>query len=231
MEPVVTGLRLLAVVVLSISGAGSAHSKTRQVTFIPVGDSYTIGEGAEANQSWPSALAKLLKAEDQVEVNILANPAKTGFTTKDALDKELPIVRKLRPQFASLMIGVNDWVQSVSPKLFRQRLGMLMDEISLVLPRKNNLIVITIPDFSGVPTGSMYSAGRDIAKGLQEFNVIITAEANQRGLEVYDIFELSRQLNRDSANIAQDQLHPSARAYQKWAEAFLPTFRRLFRGQ
>ena len=47
------------------------------------------------------------------------NPSRTGWTTADAIANELPSFRGARPEFGTLMIGVNDWVQGVEPDVFQ----------------------------------------------------------------------------------------------------------------
>lgn len=94
--------------------------------------------------------------------------------------------------FATLLIGVNDWVREIDAKTYHKNLIIIIDAIQKKLPVKTNLILVTIPDFGLTPKGALYGSGRDISKGITEFNDIIKLEAKKRGLVCVDIFPLSK---------------------------------------
>lgn len=192
-----------------------------KIRYLPLGDSYTICEGMPEQDRWPNMLTKHLK-EKGLDVELVTNPAVTGWTTKDLIDKELPLYRKEKPSFSTLLIGVNDWVQNVSADDFRKNLGYIMDEMLKPLSSSKRLIVITIPDFSVTPEGPKYSRGRDITVGLQTFNQIVKEEAEKRSLDVVDIFPTSLKVKGNPELVYSDGLHPSAREYANWEELILP---------
>lgn len=198
------------------------------IRYAVVGDSYSIGEGASETESWPALLARHLTKSGR-PLEIVSNPSRTGWTTQDAIEKELPLFRAAQPDFATLMIGVNDWVKGVEPAVFRQRMTHLMDEMLAVLPNDKRLLVVNIPDFSGTPDGPTYARGRDISAGLRSFNQIIAEEAQRQGLIVVDIFPLSQKMGSDPSLVAADGLHPSAKAYAQWEELILPAVEKLLR--
>src|SRR5438477_7648358 len=133
-----------------------------------------------------------------------------------AIDRELPVFIETKPNFATLLIGVNDWVQGVDAKTFRERLVTLMDRMLAVLPDKGHLLVVTIPDFGVTPTGAKFSRGRDIAAGITSFNKIVMDEAKKRDLRVVDIYPLSKAMGNGRSLVAEDGLHPSAKEYAEW---------------
>jgi lysophospholipase L1-like esterase len=201
-------------------------SDAKTIRYAAIGDSYSIGEGASEQEAWPALLAEHLTASS-INVVLVANPSRTGWTTKQAIDHELPVWRKAQPQFASVQIGVNDWVQGVDVKTFQQRLVALLDAMQQVLPDTNRLFLVTIPDFSATPTGAMYANGRDITRGISEFNEVIKQEAARRGLAVVDIFALTQKMRGDQMLIAPDGLHPSAKEYRLWEEMIFPIAQKL----
>jgi lysophospholipase L1-like esterase len=160
--------------------------------------------------------------EQAVDVDLVATPSVTGWTMKDLIERELPVFRKAKPNFATLLIGVNDWVQGVEEETFRERFSFIVEEILKVLGNKNRLFVVTIPDFGVTPTGLNYVRGRNISEGIASFNKIITEEATKRGLSVVDIFELSKKMGSDASLVAADGLHPSANAYAEWEKIVFP---------
>ena len=192
-----------------------------KIRYAVIGDSYSCGEGASPKESWPTLLAQHLKASG-VDVDLVSNPSVTGWTTKDAIDRELPKFVAANPTFATLLIGVNDWVQGVDETTFRNRCSYLLDQMLAVLPNKKRLLVVTIPDFGVTPTGPKYSRGGNIHEGIMQFNQIVTEEARKRGLEVVDIFPLSKKMGQDKSLVAKDGLHPSAKAYAEWEKTIFP---------
>jgi acyl-CoA thioesterase I len=192
-----------------------------KIRYVAIGDSYTIGEGASPNESWPALLARHLRTEG-INVDLVANPSVTGWTTQQAIERELPVFRKAKPAFATLLIGVNDWVQAVPAETFRRNFNYLVDQMLSVLPNEKRLLIVTIPDFGVTPTGSQYARGRNISEGIASFNKIIAEESTRGGLRMVDIFELSKKMGNDRSLIAADGLHPSAKAYAEWQRVIFP---------
>ena len=198
------------------------------IRYVALGDSYTICEGATREESWPCLLVKNLR-NTGVPIELIANPSVTGWTTQDLINKELPVFDASSPTFATLLIGVNDWVQGVSAENFYKNLNFIIDHVQG--NRKKNtsehntncqLILITIPDFSVTPDGPKYSKGRNIAEGITEFNNIMRAEAEKRNLKCVDIFPISQQMLGKPELVSSDNLHPSAKEYAIWETLIFP---------
>ena len=204
-----------------------ARAEPTVVRYVAIGDSYSIGEGASPNESWPALLARHLKAAG-LHVELIANPSRTGWTTQQAIDRELPVLVNTGPTFATLQIGVNDWVQGVSAGDFRKRFVLLVDRMLEVLGRKDRLLIVTIPDFGVTPAGARYARGRDISEGIAGFNRVITEEAAKRSVRVADVFPSSKKMRDDPSLVASDDLHPSAKEYAEWEKFILPAALDLF---
>lgn len=198
-----------------------ADAQKEKIRYAVIGDSYSCGEGAKPNESWPSLLTQHLKTQG-LDVELVSNPSVTGWTAKDAIDKELPKFVNSNPNFATLLIGVNDWVQGVDELSFRNRLSYLLDSMLAVLPNKKRLLVVTIPDFGVTPTAHKYARGRNIHEGIMGFNKIVNEEAHKRGLQVVDIFPISKKMGEDKSLVAKDGLHPTAKAYAEWEKLIFP---------
>jgi lysophospholipase L1-like esterase len=210
---------VLALLTLALAAAQAASPA--RILYVAVGDSYSIGEGASPNESWPALLTRHLK-EQGVNIELVANPSRTGWTTQQAIDRELPVFVNAGSNFATVQIGVNDWVQGVIPEDFRKRFVLLVDRMLEVLGNKNRLLVVTIPDFGVTPTGARYARGRNISEGIAGFNKIITEEAAKRNLHVVDVFPISKKMRDDASLIANDGLHPSAKEYAEWEKIIFP---------
>ena len=219
---------MIFAVCIAIAAKAQDTLVEEKIRYVAIGDSYSIGEGASPNESWPAVLTRHL-SEKGLRVELVANPSRTGWTTKEAIDLELPVFVRARPNFATLQIGVNDWVQGISEETFRKRFALLVDRVLGVLPSKNRLLIVTIPDFSVTPAGGRYGHGRDISEGILRFNQIIMEEAKRRELRVVGVFQLSKEMKSDSSLIAADGLHPSAREYAEWEKVIFPAALELLR--
>ncbi|MBP9069132.1 MAG: SGNH/GDSL hydrolase family protein [Bacteroidia bacterium] len=190
------------------------------IKYVPLGDSYTICTGATEAESWPSILTKHLN-EKSIKTELLFNPSKNGYTTQNLIDIELPKFDKSDCNFTTILIGVNDWVREVSAEAFHENLNYIIDHVEKKVG-KRRIILITIPDFGVTPQGSLYGGGRNISKGIIEFNDIIKSEAVKRKILLVDIFLMTQGMKGKPDLIATDGLHPSAKEYALWEKTILP---------
>ncbi len=202
------------------------NNKNGVVKYVALGDSYTIGTGADPSEAWPVLLTKHLN-DAGIKTELIANPSKNGFSTQNLIDMELPVFDKSGATFVTLLIGVNDWVRNVNASTYTQNLIYILDHVQKKLSNKNNILLVTIPDFGVTPQGSYYSNDRDVSKGITEFNDIIKAEAQKRGLPVADIFEISKNMKDNTELTAPDGLHPSAKEYAIWETIIFPEAKAL----
>ena len=191
-----------------------------EIRYIPVGDSYTIGTGAETEEAWPNLLVEDLKAQG-FSIELIANPAVSGYTTQNTIDAQLAVVESKRPNFVTLLIGANDVNQRVSAEDFRSNLQTLIRRLLFVVQEKSRLVLITIPDFSSTPTGGLFFQIRFLSKKIEVFNKIIKEEAKRQGLKVIDLYPVSKKMAQDPDSISSDGLHPSAKGYRLWEELIL----------
>jgi lysophospholipase L1-like esterase len=221
-------LLLMATFGMAMADTQQKNKQDERIRYVAIGDSYSIGEGASPDESWPALLTRHLNAQD-LHVDLVANPSRTGWTTQQAIDLELPIFLGSKPNFGTLQIGVNDWVQGIDAETFRKHFALLADRMLEVLPNKNRLLVVTIPDFGVTPTGPKYARGRNISEGIASFNKIIAEESIKRGLRVVDVFAISQKMRDDPSLVAADGLHPSAKEYVEWEKIIFQTAFELLR--
>jgi lysophospholipase L1-like esterase len=200
----------------------------KEVNYLPLGDSYTICTGATEKESWPVLLTQHLN-DEKIKTTLLENPARNGYSTQNLIDRELPLVKKLKPNFVTLLIGVNDWVREVPENTFKKNFIFILDELQKELPDKSKIVLITIPDFGVTPQGKLYGGGRDISEGISAFNSLIKAEGKKRGLPVVDVFAVSKKMKEDNSLVAADGLHPSAKEYAVWEALIFPDAKKLLK--
>ncbi|GAA0709356.1 SGNH/GDSL hydrolase family protein [Dyella marensis] len=195
------------------------------LSYLALGDSYTIGEGVPAEGRWPMRLAAALRAQGVA----LADPtilATTGWTT-DELSAAMDAAAFAPPyDLASLLIGVNNQYRGRSADAYRGEFRRLLERaIALAGGRPGRVLVLSIPDWGVTPFAR--DSGRDtarIAAELDAFNAVAAAETRSMGAAFVDIAPISRDF---PALLADDGLHPSAAQYALWAEAALPAARAL----
>lgn len=215
MEKLILALFIIAITKLNIMAQNDS------IRYVALGDSYTIGEGTSPDKSWPSIMVSNLKKEG-IDIELIANPSVTGWTTQDLIDKELPIFDSSNANFVTILIGVNDWVQEVSAEQFSKNFELILNHVQNRLKDPSKVLIVNIPDFSVTPDGPKYSKGRDISPGLEEFNKIISKHAKARNLKVVDLFSVSKEMEDKPELVAADNLHPSAKTYLRWEEVIFP---------
>ena len=193
------------------------------LSYLALGDSYTIGESVPAEGRWPAQLAAMLRTEGKAlaEPTILAT---TGWTT-DELSAAMDGAG-FAPSYdlVSLLIGVNNQYRGRSTDNYREEFRALLQRaIVLAGARASRVLVLSIPDWGVTPFA--HGSGRDvlrIADELDTYNAIAREEAARQGAHWVDITPISRQ---HPGLLAGDGLHPSAAQYALWAEAALPVAR------
>jgi acyl-CoA thioesterase I len=221
-------LRSIVFAVLLFSGFGAPPVNAETVRYVAIGDSYTICEGVAEKDCWPTLLTRHL-VDAGIEIELITNPSRTGWKVEDAIRDELPVFEKSRPTFATLLIGVNDWVHGSGKNKFTSGLRTLLDRMQKELPRPRRLLIVTIPDFSCAPRGESYSYGRNIAKGIARYNAIIQKEAKKRSLAVVNIFPLSQTFCDQREMFVEDGIHPSAKQYVLWEQLIFPVAHKILR--
>lgn len=193
----------------------------KTLTYLALGDSYTIGEGVAANERWPVQLRDLLSI-DSFQV---LNPkiiARTGWTT-DELENAI-VAEMLTDTFdlVSLLIGVNNQYRGRTPEQFRPDLVRLIEKaLHYAANDTSRVFMVSIPDWGVTP----FANGRDrqkIASEIDAFNAVIQEEAAARNILFVDITPISREAATDLSLLAPDNLHPSASMYSRWVDVIIP---------
>jgi len=198
------------------------------LSFLALGDSYTIGEAVAVEGRWPHQLAAALRAQG-VDLADPQTIATTGWTT-DELDAGIDAAAPQGPfGFVSLLIGVNNKYRGRSLDEYRHQFEALLQRaIGFAGGDAGRVLVLSFPDWGATPFGA--GSGRDLARveiETDEFNAVAEVISTQRGVAFVDITDISRTHGTDPAMIAADGLHPSARMYALWAERALPVATQL----
>ncbi len=187
-----------------------------------LGDSYTIGTSVAEAERWPNQLVARVGA-----LELVGNAAVNGYTTADLINDELPQLDTLRPEFVSVLIGVNDVVQGVPDSQYAGNVAVILEELLTRLPPDRILCVAT-PDYTVTPSGAAFGDPAQQSDGIVRFNAILREACEQRGIRfVPQIFEISQAALEDPTLVADDGLHPSGTQYSLWVEAIVPAVQEL----
>ncbi len=190
------------------------------LSYLALGDSYTIGESVPEAGRWPMQLAAALRERGIA----LADPrfiATTGWTT-DELSAAMDAVEPLDQwDFVSLLIGVNNQYRGRDVANYTDEFAALLERaVALAGGRPGRVLVLSIPDWGTTPFGQ--ASGRDtarIADELDAYNAAALARCEARGVAFVDITPASR---APGAGVADDGLHPSAAQYAAWTALARP---------
>ncbi len=189
------------------------------LSFLALGDSYTIGQSVSPNERFPEITVSLLNAAGK-KVQVPRIIATTGWTTRDLLNalNNSPGTFDI----VTLLIGVNNQYQGKSQEEYRSEFtALLLKAIQYAGNRKNRVFVLSIPDYSVTP----FAQGSDvtrIAREIDEFNLINKQVSSANGVNYLDITPISREGKADGSLQAGDGLHPSGKQYLRWAQLLAP---------
>jgi lysophospholipase L1-like esterase len=196
--------------------------------YVALGDSYTIGTSVAEPDRWPNQLVRRLAADDPAApcLDLVANLGVNGFTSADVIEVELPRLAGIRPEFASLLIGVNDVVQGVPTATYGSNVERILDALLAHLA-PNRIVTVATPDYTVTPRGASFGDPTQQSGGIAANNGILRAHAEARGIVFVDIFDLSLRAASDRALVAGDGLHPSGAQYALWVDRIAPAVRAL----
>lgn len=185
-------------------------------SFLALGDSYTIGEAVPLQKNFPYQTIQLLRKKG---LNFFAPEilAKTGWTTEE-LEAAIRSYSFLYAyDFVSLLIGVNDQYRGHTVQEYEHQFNSLLSR-AVFFANKNpgHVFVLSIPDYSVTPFAQNIDKNK-IASEIEHYNYINKRLSLQFGVHYLDICPLSRNVTNDPFQIADDGLHPSEKAYEKWA--------------
>ena len=207
----------------------------KPLTYLALGDSYTIGESVPASENFPSAVTARLEEED-LHFSAPAIVAETGWTTTDLLGAISKTKLSARYDFVTLLIGVNNQYQNLPLADFTKDFeNLLKKAIRFAGNDAGHVAVLSIPDWSVTPYANGYLPdrfGRDaavISKQIDEFNAACRLISGKHQVTFIDITEGTRLAATEPGLLTTDGLHPSGKEYGIWAEKLSVVMKKKFR--
>jgi lysophospholipase L1-like esterase len=194
---------------------------TNGLSFLALGDSYTIGESVAESERWPVQLSKSL-AKNGVEVASPQIIAQTGWTTDELKEKIVSENITKTYDLVSLLIGVNNQYRGRSVEQFQKEFIELLEiAIKFAGNKSEQVFVVSIPDWGITPFGGK-GQNKTISEQIDLYNKVKKEETDKKGILFIDITPISRLAINDISLIAKDGLHPSEKMYRQWVEKILP---------
>ncbi len=188
------------------------------LTYLALGDSYTVGEQVKVFENFPYLTTDLLRRK-QMQVMAPDIVAVTGWTTDELAAGIQQRALLHQYDFVTLLIGVNNQYRGRSVAEYKKEYeDLLQQAIRFANGNSKRVFVLSIPDWGVTP----YAKERDqvqIATEIDAYNTAKQAITEAHGAHYLDITASTRANAATESFMAADGLHPSANEYKIWADA------------
>lgn len=198
-----------------------ADTSQSKLSYLALGDSYTIGESVPVADRWPVQLAGLLNSDstlpDFEEPVIIA---RTGWRTDDLIKAITAAHPPSDFDLVSLLIGVNNQYQNRPVEQYTLEFEVLLKTaIEKAGGRKDHVFVVSIPDYGFTTFGR--GNQENISKAIDQYNAIARTVCTSYDVKYYYITDLSRNGLSSPDLVASDGLHPSGKQYGLWVKRII----------
>jgi len=211
-------------VLVACGGVRAERQEEGSVRYVALGDSYTIGTAVDEAERWPNQLVERVPSLD-----LVANLGVNGFTSADVIADELPALDAHRPEFVTLLIGVNDVVQGVAEEQYAGNVRTIIEALLERLPA-DRIVCVATPDYTKTPQGSAFGDPAQQATAIERANAILRTVCEEHEIAfVAEPHAISREAAGTPELVADDGLHPSGEQYRQWTDAIAPIVDALLR--
>ncbi|GGM13426.1 SGNH hydrolase [Streptomyces fumigatiscleroticus] len=179
--------------------------------FVALGDSLTEGVGDPVGDGWRGWAALLAPrlADGPVE---FTNLAVSGAQTRDVLERQLPAGLALRPDLASVVVGVNDTLRRTFDL---HAVAARLDAVYAALTGQGAvLLTACLPD-PGTMLGLPGALARPLARRQRAVNAVVHALSDRHG--ALHLHACEGDWITDRAMWSVDRLHPGERGHRQLA--------------
>jgi lysophospholipase L1-like esterase len=195
----------------------------KTVSYLALGDSYTIGQSVCLTCRFPEQLKKKLESSIPnltVDLKIIAQ---TGWTTSNLIQA----IKEQQPtsdyKLVTLLIGVNNQFQNKEFSIYESEFPQLVQiAITLAKGDKNNVVVVSIPDYAYSSFGQQFGNPTKTSIEIDSYNRFAKNYCDTNNITFINITDITRQGLRDPNLVATDGLHPSEKAYSLFVDRIAP---------
>lgn len=215
---------IIATTIGSMNSKETIQTQKEPLTYLALGDSYTIGEGVDELDRYPVQLVHELNKIGKIPFETPQIIAKTGWTV-DELDAGINAssIRSEGYDLVTLLIGVNNQYRGRPVADYEKEFEtMLQRAIGFAKGKKDHVVVISIPDWGVTPFAISKKADQvKVAKEIDAYNAAKKSVCKRYGIAFIDITEDYRAIGSRPEMVVEDQLHPSGLVYSRWTEKLL----------
>lgn len=221
-EPVIPK-SLLSGTVLNPVPTTTSQTQVKELNYLALGDSYTIGQNVCETCRFPEQLKKNLGNLNPDNTYSLKIIAQTGWTTTNLISAINSQSLTANYDLVTLLIGVNNQYQNLPFQVYQYEFPQLVNKaIALAKADKSNVIVVSIPDYAYTPFGQRSSNPMKISTEIDNYNTFAKKYCLDNNIEFISITDISRLGLSNTALVATDDLHPSELAYSYFVQRILP---------
>jgi lysophospholipase L1-like esterase len=186
----------------------------RPKRFVALGDSLTAGVGDPFGDGWRGWAALLAPGLDEGPGDF-TNLAESGAQTRDVLERQLPAALALRPDLASVVVGVNDTLRCTFDI---HAVAARLDAVYAAFARQGAvLLTACLPD-PGAMLGLPGALARPLARRQRAVNTVVHALSDRYG--AVHLHAAEGDWIADRAMWSADRLHPGERGHRQLALRF-----------
>jgi len=187
------------------------------VKYIALGDSLSAGVGSEKTETTIVYQFASNLSKDYGKVAVL-NLALPGGTTEDVIKDQLPRAINEKPDYVTLLIGINDIHNKFTDGQFTANYSYILNE--LLTKTEARIVVINLP-YLGSPKAVRFPYNWMLNERTKEFNGkisgVISKLSNNR-IRLVDLYGRTyKTFNKDPKSYSPDLFHPSEEGYLEWS--------------
>lgn len=203
----------------AMSTSSFSQDQPTSLSYLALGDSYTIGEGVDLGDRYPMQLVREWNKTATLPFTAPLIIAKTGWTV-DELEAGIQETNTAAEGYdlVTLLIGVNNQYQGRSVESFEIDFEkMLQRAIAFARGNNEHVLVLSIPDWGVTPFA--IEKGADQSKVATEINAYNTAKKAICEKYAVTFINITSDYRIDGSlpdGVVEDQLHPSKIIYGQW---------------
>ncbi|MFJ7770560.1 SGNH/GDSL hydrolase family protein [Streptomyces sp. NPDC097107] len=186
----------------------------RRVRFVALGDSLTEGVGDPVRDGW-RGWAALLAAGLAEEPAEFTNLALSGAQARDVAERQLPAGLALRPDVASVVVGVNDTLRC---SFDLGAVAARLDTVYAAFTGQGALLLTACLPDPGAMLGLPGALARPLARRQRAVNAVVHALSDRYG--AVHLHASEGDWTTDRAMWSADRLHPGERGHRQLALRF-----------
>lgn len=199
----------------------SDYKNFAEYSYLALGDSYTAGTNVPYEDGYPFQLSERIGSVLRLKVD-LEVIAGAGWRTDNLLSAMDNSPTFAPYELVTLLIGVNNQYQTSFFSQYESEFPQLLERaLTLADGNPRHVKVISIPDYGYTPFGSGFDR-EQVSNEIDKYNQYAKKVANEFDVSFIDITGISRNIFGQAEMIADDGLHPSGLAYEKFLERITP---------